>query len=47
MKEWKLCGYCNEIALTLFKIEMVTQHCHPTVKGGEKLYQQGGAKLYH
>ena len=32
MKGWKLCGYCNEIALTLFKIEMVTQHCHPTLQ---------------
>ena len=23
------------------------QICHFGVKGGEKLYQQGGAKLYH
>ena len=30
MTEWTKCGYCKEVAVTLFKIELVTQHCYPT-----------------
>ena len=30
MTEWKKCSYCEEVAVTLFNIELLTQHCYPT-----------------
>ena len=27
MEEWILCDSCEEVAVTLFKIETITQHC--------------------
>ena len=32
MTEWKKCGYCELVAATLFNVEMVTQHCYPTLQ---------------
>ena len=30
MKEWKLCDFCEEEAVNLYYVELLTQHCYPT-----------------
>ena len=37
MTEWKKCDYCEEMAVTLYNVEVVTQHCYPTLQSQRRI----------